>query len=80
MIFENRSPHRHFGEKKPNYKISILSSDSRYFALALKNSYFCRIVDECNSLPPEVRLACNVDKFKANNIKFVTKLQILFQF
>ena len=40
----------------------------------LKNSYFYWIVGEWNSLPPEVRSACNVDKFKANNIKFVTKL------
>ena len=40
----------------------------------LKNSYFYRIVDEWNSLPPEVRSPCNVDKFKANVIKFVTKL------
>lgn len=40
----------------------------------LKNSYFRRIVDEWNSLPLEVRSACNVDKFKASVIKFVTKL------
>ena len=31
-------------------------------------------LDECNSLPPEVRSACNVDKFKANVIQFVKKL------
>ena len=40
----------------------------------LKNSYFYRIVDEWNSMPLEVRLSCSVDKFKANVIKFVTKL------
>ena len=32
----------------------------------LKNSYFYRIVDDWNSLPLEVHLACSVDKFKAS--------------
>ena len=35
---------------------------------------FYRIVDEWSSLPLEVRLAYSVDKFKANVIKFVTKI------
>ena len=38
--------------------------------------YFCRIVDEWNSLPLEAHLACSVDKFKANAIKFVTKFYL----
>ena len=37
VIFENSSPHRHFREKKLQYEILILSSDSRYFwSVALK--------------------------------------------
>ena len=40
VIFENSSPHRHFGENKLKYQILILSSDSRYFwSVALKNHY-----------------------------------------
>ena len=46
----------------------------------LKKSYFYRIVDEWNSLPLEVCSTCNVGKFKASVIKFVTKLYVLLQF
>ena len=57
---------RHFNTKSLKKKYARTN--------VLKNSYFYRIVDEWNSLPLEVRSACNVDKFKASVIKFVTKL------
>ena len=62
---EDRYLLRHFDSKSLKKKYARTT--------ILKNSYFYRIVDEWNSLPVEVRSACNVDKFKAV-IKFVTKL------
>ena len=63
---ENRYLLRHFDNKSLKKKCARTN--------ILKNSYFYRTVDEWNSLPFEVRSACSVDKFKANVIKFVTKL------
>ena len=63
---EDRYLLRHFDTKSLKKKYARTN--------ILKNSYFYRIVDEWNSLPLEVRSACNVDKFKASVIKFVTKL------
>ena len=63
---EDRYLLRHFDTKSLKKKYARTNT--------LKNSYFYRIVDEWNSLPLEVRSACNVDKFKASVIKFVTKL------
>lgn len=45
----------------------------------LKNSDFYRIVDEWNSFPLEVRLACSADMFKSNVIKFVNKIANMLQ-
>ena len=63
---EDRYLLRHFDTKSLKKKYARTN--------ILKNSYFYRIVDEWNSLPLEVRSACNIDKFKASVIKFVTKL------
>ena len=63
---EDRYLLRHFDTKSLKKKYARTN--------ILKNSYFYRIVDEWNSLPLEVRSACNVVKFKAGVIKFVTKL------
>ena len=66
---EDRYLLRHFDTKSLKKKYARTS--------ILKDSYFYSTVDECNSLPLEVRSACNVDKFKADVIKFGTKLSIL---
>ena len=63
---EDRYLLRHFDTKSLKKKYARTN--------ILKNSYFYRIVDEWNSLPLEVRSSCNVVKFKAGVIKFVTKL------
>ena len=63
---EDRYLLRHFDTKSLKKKYARTN--------ILKNSYFYRIVDEWNSLPFEVRSSCNVVKFKAGVIKFVTKL------
>ena len=52
---EDRYLLRHFDTKSLKKKYARTN--------ILKNSYFHRIVDEWNSLPLEVRSACNVDKF-----------------
>ena len=51
--------------------------DTKNYSLTTKCA---RIVDKWISLPFEVCLAFSVDKFKANVIKFVTKLLISLQF
>ena len=57
-----------------NQKLAVKMNQLVCKAFILKNSYFYRIVDEWNSLLLEVRSSCNVVKFKAGVIKFVTKL------
>lgn len=47
--------------------------------ICLKTVTFYRIVDEWNSFPLEVRLACSADMFKSNVIKFVNKIANMLQ-
>ena len=68
---EHRYILRHFDTKSLKKKYARTN--------ILKNNYFYRIVDEWNSLPLEVRSACNVGQFKASVIKSVTKMEILLQ-